>query len=67
MYYLKYQRKFFQMSKVLKHIKPGLNQQTRFEKIHTVIFENSKLASKLIAREIADLILYKQKKNEYYT
>ena len=55
------------MSKVLKHIKPGINQQTRFEKIHTVIFENSKLASKLIAREIADLILYKQKKNEYYT
>ena len=45
------------MSKVLKHIKPGLNQQTRFEKIHSVIFENSKSASKLIAREIADLIL----------
>jgi len=52
------------MSKVLKYTKPGLNQQTRFEKIHTVIFENSKLASKLIAREIADLILSKQKKNE---
>ena len=52
------------MSKVLKHIKPGLNQKTRFEKIHTVIFENSKSASKLIAREIANLILSKQKKNE---
>ena len=52
------------MSNKLKYIKPGINQQTRFEKIHTVIFDNSSVASKLIAREIADLIISKQKKNK---
>jgi glucosamine-6-phosphate deaminase len=52
------------MSNKLKYTKPGTNQQTRFEKIHTVIFDNSSIASKLIAREIADLIISKQKKNK---
>ena len=52
------------MSNKLKYTKPGINQQTRFEKIHTVIFDNSSIASKLIAREIADLIISKQKKNK---
>jgi glucosamine-6-phosphate deaminase len=52
------------MSNKLKYAKPGINQQTRFEKIHTVIFDNSSIASKLIAREIADLIISKQKKNK---
>ena len=52
------------MSNKLNYVKPGINQQTRFEKIHTVIFDNSSVASKLIAREIADLIISKQKKNK---
>ena len=33
----------------------------RFEKISTEIFANSELGSKAIAREIADLIISKQK------
>ena len=40
------------MSKVLKHIKPGLNQKTTIEKIHTDKYDNTKTPSKLIATEI---------------
>ena len=48
----------------LAYKKPGLTQETRLEKIHNVIFENSKSGSKAVAREIADLIRYKQTKKQ---
>ena len=48
----------------LAYKKPGLTQETRLEKIHNVIFENSKSGSKAVAREIADLIKYKQTKKQ---
>ena len=43
---------------------PGTLEATRFEKIHSVIFKESKEASKIIAKEIADLIKQKQKENK---
>ena len=48
----------------LTYKKPGSTQETRLEKIHNVIFENSKSGSKAVAREIADLIKYKQSKKQ---
>ncbi len=48
----------------LAYKKPGLTQETRLEKIHNVIFDNSKSGSKAVAREIADLIKYKQTKKQ---
>ena len=50
--------------KNLKYQSPGINEETRFEKLHTVCFENSEIASKLIAREICDLVKSKQAKNK---
>ena len=50
--------------KNLKYQSPGINEETRFEKLHTVSFENSKDASILIAREICDLIKAKQANNK---
>ena len=50
--------------KNLKYQSPGINEETRFEKLHTVCFENSEIASKLIAREICDLLKSKQAKNK---
>ena len=44
--------------------KPGEFEETRFEKIHNVIFDNSNLASTVVAKEIAFLIRSKQEKNE---
>ncbi len=44
--------------------KAGQFEDTRFEKIHNITFDNSKIASKLVAQEIAELIRAKQKKNE---
>ena len=38
------------MSELLKHVKPGITQETRLEKIHNVIFDNSKIGSKEVAR-----------------
>ena len=52
------------MSELLKHVKPGITQETRLEKIHNVIFDNSKIGSKAVAREIANLIKYKQSKKQ---
>ncbi len=52
------------MIKELKYKKPGSTQETRLEKIHNVIFDNSKSGSKAVAREIADLIIYKQSKKQ---
>ena len=43
---------------------PGALEQTRFEKIHSVIFEDSKKASRIIAKEISDLIIKKQKQDK---
>ena len=48
----------------LAYKKPGLTQETRLEKIHNVIFDNSKSGSKAVAREIADLIKFKQTKKQ---
>ena len=48
----------------LKYQSPGINEETRFEKLHTVTFENSTEASLLIAREICDLIKSKQEKKK---
>ncbi|WP_149277057.1 glucosamine-6-phosphate deaminase [Pareuzebyella sediminis] len=42
----------------------GQFEETRFEKIHNVIFEDSKEASTKVAQEIADLIQTKQTSNE---
>ena len=43
---------------------PGKFEETRFEKIHNIIFNNSQEASILVAREIADLIRDKAKKKK---
>ena len=48
--------------KNLKYQSPGINEGTRFEKLHTVTFDNSEIASNLIAREICDLVKLKQEK-----
>lgn len=47
--------------KSIKHQPAGLFEETRFEKIHNVIFENSLQGSKAVAQEIANLIREKQK------
>ena len=51
-------------SKNLKYQSPGITEETRFEKLHTVNFESSKEASVHIAREICDLVKTKQEKNK---
>jgi len=48
----------------LTHVKPGKYETTRFEKIHNEIFKNSLEASKIIAKEIAQLIKSRQTKNK---
>ena len=50
--------------KNLKYQSPGINEVSRYEKLHTVTFENSKDGSILIAREICDLVKSKQEKNK---
>ena len=50
--------------KNLKYQSPGINEETRYEKLHTVPFENSVDASILIAREICDLVKSKQDRNK---
>ena len=50
--------------KNLKYQSPGIDEETRFEKLHSVTFENSEKGSNLIAREICDLVKSKQKKNK---
>jgi len=42
----------------------GQFEETRYEKNHNIIFNNSLEASKIVANEIADLIKQKQKENE---
>ena len=43
---------------------PGTLEETRFEKIHSVIFDDSKNASLAVAQEISDLIKKRQKQNK---
>ena len=52
------------MKKSLKYQSPGINEDSRYEKLHTVIFDNSTIASINIAREVCDLIKSKQEKNK---
>lgn len=47
----------------ISHKEPGQFEETRFEKIHNTIFQSSEIASKLVAKEIADLIIEKQTQN----
>lgn len=42
----------------------GQFEETRFEKIHNIIFKNSNEASLVVAKEIANLIKEKSQKNE---
>ena len=48
----------------ISHKSTGALEKTRFEKIHSVIFNDSKEASKIVAKEISDLIIKKQKQNK---
>ena len=48
----------------LSYVKPGIYEETRFEKLHNVIFQNSEEGSKEIAREISNLVRTKQQKEE---
>lgn len=50
--------------KDISHKTAGQFEETRFEKIHNEIFENSVEASKIVAQEIADLIRSKQKEKK---
>ena len=50
--------------KNLSYTEPGKFEETRFEKIHNVIFESSAEASILVAHEIAELIRSKQASGE---
>ena len=50
--------------KDLAYTEAGKFEETRFEKIHNIIFESSLEASTLVAHEIAALIRNKQEKNE---
>ena len=55
------------VKKNLKYQSPGINEENRYEKLHTVTFDNSQEASILIAREICDLVKSKQEKNKNCT
>ncbi|WP_298554260.1 glucosamine-6-phosphate deaminase [uncultured Algibacter sp.] len=48
----------------IKFKEPGTFEDTRFEKVHTIIFQESKEPSVLVANEIASLIRAKEAKNE---
>ena len=48
----------------IKYSPAGKFEETRFEKIHNVLFSNSQEASIVVAREIAELIRAKQATNE---
>lgn len=48
----------------ISHKEPGQFEETRFEKIHNKIFKSSEIGSKIVAKEIADLIKQKQHENK---
>ena len=45
----------------IKHQTPGQFEDTRYEKVHNMVFSNSDEASIIVAHEIADLIRAKEK------
>ncbi|MCF6181194.1 glucosamine-6-phosphate deaminase [Lutibacter sp.] len=49
----------------IRYQEAGKFEETRFEKIHNVVFEDSNLASILVAQEIATLIKQKQLENKF--
>ena len=49
------------LSKSIAYQQPGKFEDTRFEKIHNVVFESSDDGSTLVAQEIAELIREKEK------
>ena len=51
-------------SRSIAHQEGGRNQLTRFERLHTEIFETSNEASNAVAAEIANLIRSKEEKGE---
>ncbi len=51
--------------KSIAYQKPGQVEETRYEKIHNVVFDSDKEGSLAVAREIADLIRRKAAKGEY--
>ncbi|WP_103070629.1 glucosamine-6-phosphate deaminase [Aquimarina sediminis] len=51
-------------SEDISYKEAGIYENTKFEKIHNVIFKNSDYASVIIAREIATLIREKQAKDQ---
>ncbi|HSO88101.1 MAG TPA: 6-phosphogluconolactonase, partial [Draconibacterium sp.] len=48
----------------IKHTEAGKFEETRFEKIHNVIFHDSNEASSIVAHEIAELIKEKARNNQ---
>ena len=46
----------------IKYHPAGQFEYTRFEKIHNIVFSNSNIGSICVAKEIAELIIEKQKK-----
>ncbi len=48
----------------IKYKNPGSSSTTRFERIHTVIFDNKKTAELIVAQEIKKLIEKNNKKNK---
>jgi len=52
------------MNNKLKYTEAGKFEETRFEKIHNAVFENSDVASVAVAEEIAELIRSKQARKE---
>lgn len=51
-------------SSFLKHVPVGLDERTRFENVHTVLFDRPSIASKSVALEIAELMRKKAANNE---
>jgi len=52
------------MNNQLNYQKPGQFEETRYEKIHNVVFKDRITASKLVANEIAELIRQNNKNNK---
>ena len=61
---MKMATKLFTAMKDINYKPSGQFEETRFEKIHNVIFKNSNEASIRVAQEIADLIKEKQYQNQ---
>ncbi|SFT14884.1 Glucosamine-6-phosphate isomerases/6-phosphogluconolactonase, partial [Zhouia amylolytica] len=49
--------------KDISYQEAGIYENTRFEKIHNVVFDDSNIASTIVAAEIAALIRKKQEEN----